>query len=121
MDENVVFNPQAQNTQENPPAPEAPAAQPPADAAVGVTDQATPDDQAAATDGSIEEEGSPGFLGGFLGGGLLKKLLIGIGSIILVTVIIILLIPKGQPDKAVSLQWWGLWEDTSTMQSLILD
>jgi multiple sugar transport system substrate-binding protein len=124
MDENVVFNPPAQNNQENPPPPETPAAQPPVDAS-GVTDQTAADDQSAVTDESIEEESPPGFLGGFLGGffggSLLKKLLIGIGSVILVTIIIVLLIPKGQPDKAVTLQWWGLWEDASTMQSLILD
>jgi len=113
MDENVVFNPPAQSNQENPPTPDASAAQPSAEAA--------PDDQAAGSGEAIEEEGPSGFIGGFLGGGLLKKLLIGIGSVILLTFIIILLIPKGQPDKAVTLQWWGLWEDTSTMQSLILD
>jgi multiple sugar transport system substrate-binding protein len=129
MDEKVLFNPQTPENPENPQAPEAPAVPPPAGQAEGIDqvpadDQTATDDQEVADEGTIEEA-SPGFLGGvfggFLGGGLLKKLLIGIGSIILLTIIIIMLIPKGQPDKTVTLQWWGLWEDASTMQSLIID
>ncbi len=122
MDEKVLFNnPPAQDDPQNPPLAETPTGaklpdQPPTQASDGTTDQTTGEGETAEGEEYVEEE-SPGFLGG----GLIKKLLIGIGAIILLTVIIVLLIPKGQPTKAVSLTWWGLWEDNSTMQSLILD
>src|SRR5579872_2076614 len=128
MDEKVLFNPPTPENPENQPSQGVPS--PGADQVAGDgTDQTASNDQAAADDqtatGETIEEAPAGFLGGLLGGimggGLIKKLFIGIGSVILLTIIIILLIPKGQPDKAVTLTWWGLWEDTSTMQSLILD
>jgi multiple sugar transport system substrate-binding protein len=126
MDEKVLFNnPPTQDEQQNPSPPETPpggepADQQPADESADTTDQGAAGEEAAEGGEEYVEE-SPGGIGGFLGGGLLKKLLIGIGSIILLTIVIIMLIPKGQPDKSVTLTWWGLWEDNSTMQSLILD
>jgi len=127
MDEKVLFNnPSSQEDQQNPPLSDTPSGEPlveqqPSDeSAQGTDDQSTNDEQVTG-EGEEETEESPGFLGGILGGGLLKKLLIAIGSVILLTIIIIILIPKGQPNKAVTLTWWGLWEDNSTMQALILD
>ena len=119
MDEKVLFNtPPSQDEQQNPqqetPADDQTADQQPADE---TTEEATDEQATDNGEETVEEQGSSGFLGG----GLLKKLLIGIGAIILLTAIIILLIPKGHPEKAVTLTWWGLWEDNSTMQSLILD
>lgn len=118
MDENVLFNPPTQNDPANPPTTEnlSPADQ----AASEGTDQTTTGEQTGEeqTDGTEGEtyEGAPP---SFLGGGLLKKLLIGIGAIILISIIVILLLPKGQATKPVTLQWWGLWEDASTMEPLI--
>ena len=103
MDENVVYNPPEQDSAQKP-------------SSTGVPPAVV--DPAQTTDETYTEEAAPP---GFLGGGLLKKLLIGIGSVILLTFIIILLIPKGQSEKPATLQWWGLWEDNSTMQALILD
>ena len=127
MDEKVLFNnPSEQEAEQNPaqeevPAEEAAVDQQNQDQSVNAP-EATGEEQAT-EEGSqtVEEEAPPGFLGGIFGGGLLKKLLIGIGSIILLTIVIIILIPKGQPVKNVTLTWWGLWEDNSTMQALILD
>jgi len=120
MSENVVFNPPEENIAQ-PSTPAAPDAQVSADAPSDTADQTI--DAAQGTDTYSGDESSPlrGFLGGLLGGGLLKKLLIGIGVVILVTIIIVMLIPKGQPDQAVTLQWWGLWEDANTMQTTILN
>ena len=129
MDENVVYNPPDPNN----PAPPADAAteQPPTDQTAESQDQTATDQTATdtaaddTTEGAIEEEAPPpivGFLGGIMGGGLLKKLLIAVGVVILLTFIIILLIPKGKPQaQAVTLQWWGLWEDANTMQPILDD
>ena len=136
MDEKVLFNtPQAQDDQQNPQQPGVSAGGEPADQQTGdqqtdeqavdgseeSTDQTDSEGEGTSEGDEVVEEESPGFLGGFFGGGLLKKLLIGIGAIILLTIVIILLIPKSQPAKSLTLTWWGLWEDNSTMQSLILD
>jgi multiple sugar transport system substrate-binding protein len=122
MTENVVYNPPDQNNPAQIPAPQASSTQPSAEAQADTTDQAATDETAGTQDTTGDDAPPPGnFLSNLLGGGLLKKLLIGIGAVILVTFIIILLIPKGQPDQAVTLQWWGLWEDSSTMQTLLLN
>jgi len=120
MDENVVFNPPSQNNQETQQPPEAPSGEDPNVPTPDTTDEAVPDDQAEG-DGTEEEvvEEAPG---GFFSGGLIKKILIGLGVFILLIIVIIILIPKGgQSNKQVTLTWWGLWEDSSTMQPLILD
>src|SRR5579872_4477069 len=121
MDEKVLFNtPPSQDTGQNQP-PEPTGDEQQIDRAGAVTSETTTEEQVSDGEEVVEEEPNPGFLGGILGGGLVKKLLIGIGVVILLTFIIILILPKGHPDKAVTLTWWGLWEDNSTMQSLILD
>src|ERR1700722_17278260 len=113
MGENVLFNQPGQNDQ---PPPQEGA--PPQDAGTPDTTAQTPDAQTDATEESTgEEEVAPP--AGFLGGGLLKKLLIGIGIIVVISILIVLFLPKGQSQKPVTLQWWGLWEDSSTMQPLI--
>jgi multiple sugar transport system substrate-binding protein len=123
MTDNVIYNPPDLNNPPPPPAPAATPTQSPADAQTDTTDQATVDETADTQNDTTDDEAPPpgNFITGLLGGGLLKKLLIGIGAVVLVTIIIILLIPKGQPDQAVTLQWWGLWEDNSTMQTLLLN
>ncbi len=115
MGENVLFNQPGQNDQPAPQEGSVP------------QDAGTPDTTAQPTDAQTEgveaeestgEETAPP--AGFLGGGLFKKLLIGIGVIVIISIIIVLLLPKGgQSQKPVTLQWWGLWEDASTMQPLI--
>jgi hypothetical protein len=121
MDDNVIFNnPPEQNDQENPPG-QADSVGPPAGDGSDVTDQSTSDDQSEATDEGYSEEEPPSGIPGLLGNSIVKKVLIAIGVIILLLLVIFLIIPKGQPNKQVTLQWWGLWEDSSTMQALILD
>src|SRR6185437_1417282 len=123
MDENVLYNPPAQNDQSAPQGEDVPPADQPSDASETTdvpTDQAATDDQT----GEVTEDTEEGLYDdvpppGFLGGGLLKKVLIGVGAMILVIIIVILLIPKSAPQKNVTLQWWGLWEDATTMQPLI--
>ncbi len=120
MDGDVIFNPSGQNS---------PAGSPPSNQQnqqiQGVTGQVDQSADAAQTTGTTVEVSlgkvpPDGIVGNILGGSLLKKLLIGIGAIILLTFIIILLIPKNQSQKPVTLEWWGLWEDSSTIQPLIL-
>ena len=118
MDENVVFNPPDQTAQPDqaaPPAADIPQTSP-ADPAA--TDGETTEEVADGTEEVSEEAPPPG---GIFGGGLLKKILIGVGALVVIIIIIILLLPKSQPVKDVTLQWWGLWEDASTMQPLIAD
>ena len=58
---------------------------------------------------------------GFGGNGLLKKILIGVGIVLLIGILIFLFLPKQQQAKNVKLTWWGLWEDDRVMQSIISD
>jgi len=118
MDENVVYNPPDQANQQNSPAADAPAEQVPSDGQTDITNQTT-DGQTADETAAVEDSAPPP---GMLGGGLLKKVLIGVAAIvIIIIIIIIILLPKGQQAKHVTLQWWGLWEDSSTMQPIISD
>ncbi len=50
----------------------------------------------------------------------LKRLLVGIAIVILATVLIILFFPRPQPEK-VKIVWWGLWEDTRVVDTIIAD
>jgi len=121
MDEKVLFNTsQSQDPGQNQP-PETPGDGQQVPPVEEVPNEAAPEEQAAEGEEVVEEEAPSGFLGGILGGGLLKKLLIGIGAVVILTFVVILLLPKGHPEKSVTLTWWGLWEDNSTMQALILD
>lgn len=58
----------------------------------------------------------------FFQSGLFKKILIGLGILVFLIIIISVVgnFMKGAP-KNVKLEWWGLWEDTPTMQVLIND
>ncbi len=71
------------------------------------------------TESEIAEEPPPSLISRILGGGRLKKILIGLGILLIIIIIIILIIPKNQRGKDVTLVWWGLWEDNATMQPLI--
>lgn len=144
MDDNVVFNPNEQNNQVNSPETSDPNAQVPAaevpvdPAAEGTVDPTAYDPNAVdpnadpnaidpVTGASEGIEGNEaGYeappAGGFFNGGLIKKILIGLGVLIVLIVIISLIgnLFKGAPKK-VTLHWWGLWEDRNTMQVLIND
>ena len=116
-----MYNPPGQENQQNPsgevPAGEAPVAPPPEEQA-DAADQTTDDQSAQDDTASVEDSAPPP---GMLGGGLIKKALIGIIALVVIIFIVILLLPKGHPQKSVTLQWWGLWEDSSTMQPIIQD
>lgn len=120
MDENIVFD----NTQapQSPPSSEAPAPppdQPPSDQPP--PDQPPPDQPTeGASIKALEDSQPPAAVP--KGGMTLKQKLI-IGSIIffILFLLIILIIPKNKSEKTVTLVWWGLWEDSSTMQGIISD
>jgi multiple sugar transport system substrate-binding protein len=146
MDENVVFDPNKPAPSDQQPSSdpatgaETPADVPsdpavaesasevPADAAVDpnaevVTDAAADETVDPEAEAAPEEpESPPPPLGvGFLGGGMLKKILIGLGVLVLLIILILVFMPKGSPTKQVKLQWWGLWEESTAVQSLIID
>jgi multiple sugar transport system substrate-binding protein len=52
---------------------------------------------------------------------LLLKLIIGVISVIGVVSLILFLLPKGNSSAKVKLVWWGLWEDSRVVASLISD
>lgn len=52
--------------------------------------------------------------------GLLKKLVIGIVALVLITILVILFLPRAEAQK-VTLVWWGLWEDASVVEPIIAD
>lgn len=147
MDENVVFNnnqsnqansgdspppPEAnpssgQNPAVVPDAPVAPTAEQPAPESVveqpGDLAAATAAADAQAVDTSQLEAGEappPPPPAGFWKRNL-KKILIGLGILIFVVVLVLILMPKGQTTQQVKLQWWGLWEESNAVQSLIAD
>ncbi len=76
-----------------------------------------------AADGAQTEAGvaPPPPPAGFLGGGMIKKILIGVGALLALGLLIFFLMPKGQSTQQVKLQWWGLWEEGNAMQVLIAD
>lgn len=117
MDENVLYNPPGSTNKPVQPPSGVPPMQPPP---TTPPPNSLPPQQPPppAQNQSFQE---PSLAGNFMGGGFLKKFLIGIGVIILITFLIILLLPKGASEKPVTLQWWGLWEDSSTVQPLITD
>ncbi len=136
-DENVVFDPAQQGQQ---PATEQPAGeQPVSEQPVGeqpTTDVAQTEsptgeevagEEVAGEEVAGEEleqsaeDSEPPPPAGFLGNGLWKKVLIGVGILIVLIIVIIMLIPKESGTKQVTLTWWGLWEDRPAIQTLILD
>lgn len=56
---------------------------------------------------------------GLLSNSLIKKILIGLVIIIVLIVVVILIMPKRSKEKEVTLVWWGLWEDSATVQPVI--
>ncbi len=60
-------------------------------------------------------------ISGILGSGLVKKIIIGVVIFLVLIFIVFLIIPKRQAVKNVKLAWWGLWEDSRVVQTLIDD
>jgi multiple sugar transport system substrate-binding protein len=117
MDENVIYPPNPDSTQT--PAADVPAEQPAdpnAPAAEEIPADGAPPPEAPA-DGEVSDDGAPPPSRA----GLIKKLLIGLGALIVIILLVVLLIPKNQAPKEVTLEWWGLWEDTRAVQSTIDD
>lgn len=118
MAENVVFD----NQQVDPNDPNAQVPQ----EGVGVQDIVPLQEQGA--EGVPPEGGEPPYDdGGYYEApppsGLKSKkviiIIIAVIIIILLIIIIFLVMPKNQRGKDVTLTWWGLWEDNTTMQPLI--
>lgn len=151
MDENVLFNknqsnqepgtdqPTAQDANQpqqpvsNPVTPVSPApvtdangipvAQPnivpPADPVAAPVDPSNPSPVEA---GAATPPPPPPPAPGFMGGGMLKKILIGVGILVFLIILIFMFMPKGQTtQQQVKLQWWGLWEENSATQAIIAD
>jgi multiple sugar transport system substrate-binding protein len=127
MEENVVFPPNQDSGQ--PPVEQDPStipADPIADPNVVADPNADPNAPAAEVpagdgtpppdDGAAPAEGAPPPSNA----GMIKKILIGVGILIVIIFLVVLLIPKKQAaPKEVTLEWWGLWEDTRGVQSTI--
>lgn len=62
-----------------------------------------------------------GGIAGLLANSALKKVIIGVVAVIVITFLVILFLPKGQTSKEVKLVWWGLWEDSRVIQPIIDD
>jgi len=73
------------------------------------------------TEEEAEEPPPPGGIMGFIGNPLVKKILIGLGILILLITAVSFFLPKGESTKQVKLQWWGLWEESNAVQTLIID
>lgn len=125
-DENVVFPPNQEGEQTPAePDPSAPAADVPADQPVDPNadpnapaeevpvDGTPPPEEPADGEVPAEEAPPPSH------SGLIKKILIGVGILIVIIFLIVLMIPKNQAPKEVTLEWWGLWEDTRATQAVI--
>lgn len=80
------------------------------------SDGEPPEDEAES-----EISDAPEGIKGILKKSLTKKILIGLGVIIILIFVIIFIIPRQSMGKKVTLVWWGLWEDKATMQPLIDD
>lgn len=133
MDENVLFDKQqgaaAQTTQQTPDQ-----TQPPPDSQVA-PDLSAGFAQPASEIPSVEGATVPppadmppqtpppasGGIAGLLANSGIRKLLIGIGAVMFISLIVILFLPKGQSSKEVKLVWWGLWEDSRVVQPIISD
>lgn len=120
-DEQVVFDPS--QGQQNQQAPDASSQTPQA----GTSDVPTPEAPSASPppppDGNqpppVDESG--GGVLGFLKSPLVKKIIIGVVVLVVLIFLIFLLIPKRETVKNVKLTWWGLWEESRVMQSVIID
>lgn len=119
MDENVVFNsgqtgeqPSQQQGETTPVDPQAPAPEA----------AATPAEGEAVEEVELveEEEAPPAGPLDFLKAHWWKFLL-GIILLFLILFLINLFSPKKEVTENVKLTWWGLWEESATMQALIVD
>lgn len=125
--ENVIFNPNAQQPDPNTPPVEDIPTQPDSSGNgvgsgnSGVDGTPPPSDEPPADEEVYEEETPRSKIAALLANGLVKKILIGLGVLFILIIVILLITPKNQTVKDVTLQWWGLWEDKSTMQPLIDD
>ncbi len=114
MNENVVFNTPNQNESGEPP----PEGEVPAETPTDVASDTTEEGQIEGE--SIEEEQPPSILD-LLRSSLAKKIYIGIGILVVIIIIILMLLPKAALNKQVTLKWWGLWEESAAIQTLIID
>jgi len=137
LDENVVFNPTQQDSsagQSSQIQDSGGILQPPVNSSLPIIDADQPQKvdtidssdtpQTAASQestGEVPPANPPPISTGIFGGGLFKKIIIGIVVLIVLIFIIFLFLPKGQSNKKVHLVWWGLWEDQAVMQPLISD
>ena len=84
----------------------------------GAPPEAPPSDVPPA---DVPPEAPPPPPSGPLGGGLVKKVIIGVVIFIVIIFLIFLFLPKREAVRNVTLQWWGLWEDSSVTKELIDD
>lgn len=127
MDENVLFKP-GQQEQENqsgqsPEQQAQPDNQQASDANIAPDTQQAVVEQPTADQMELESSPPPPPPAGPMGfiTSHWKKLLIGIGIIVLLIFFINLMLPKNESTQHVKLTWWGLWEDSPSVQALILD
>lgn len=119
MGENVIFEGTPTNDQpdtgqtEVPQVPTSPGDIPPQD---GSGEGEPPIDDGGS---EIIDAPPPEGIRGILASNLFKKILIALGIIIILIIIVILIMPKQPAGKKVTLVWWGLWEDITSMQPLI--
>lgn len=55
-----------------------------------------------------------------LRGGLLKKLFIGVAFLVIIVLIALFFMPRGEAQK-VTIVWWGLWEDARVVEPIIAE
>ncbi len=137
QDENIVYeglggveqNPQSQDqtapvgqeSSQQPPQPESP--QNPLDSTPPVVVNPLDVPQGVQDSSQAQPPSSPPppIKTGILGGGLLKKVLIGLGVLVLIIIIVVIFAPKDKTPEDASLIWWGLWEDQAVVEPLIDD
>lgn len=122
MEENVVFDPNAQK-QDQTGTPGEQAAVDENNAASIPQDQ--PVEQGVVEQTVSQEEAPPDVPPPPIGGGFLRsvffKIIIGVVIVFLSIFFITLLLPKHKAVKNVKLVWWGLWEDSRIVQPIIDD
>jgi len=117
MGENVIFDGQQTNDEQN-------TGQPPQEIPPqygGGEGEPPTGEEPPVDDTGSETPDAPQGIIGLLTNSLIKKILIGVGAIIVLIIIIVLIMPKQSKGKNVTLVWWGLWEDAATVQPIIDD
>ncbi len=115
MSENIIFDQNTQSTDPN--ALPVEDLQPQSGGQAGAPPPVSEDPPT--DEGEYQESAPPSGIAAILANSLLKKILIGLGILIVIIIIISPIIPKKLSTKNVTLVWWGLWEDKATMQPLI--